>query len=286
MCVPEPARRQAGGLHPEPPIPRHRWSTTLALALAVGTATCATGVADDASAGAILFVGNSLTYVNDLPTMVSQVAKAAGGKLRVGMAAGPDLAVIDHTTGATDALARISAGRWDVVVLQQGPTPAGICRDTLVIAAMRFAPAIRRAGGRPALFLPWTRQAYTGPMDEVAESATRAARAVGGAVIPIGIAWRKALKADPTLPLYADDGYHPAPAGTLLAALTIFDRVVGGDVSAIAPDRLQGIAAGVTPARLRTLIAAAHAASREWPADPEAPAPADTTKPTPGGGPC
>jgi hypothetical protein len=265
----------------ELPIPPRRWSLTLALALLGATATCTTGAADDAPAGAILFIGNSLTYANDLPAMVRRVAEAAGGELRVGMAAGPDLALIDHTTGATDAVTRISSGRWDVVVLQQGPTPAGICRDTLVMAAMRLAPAIRRAGGRPALFLPWTRQAYTGPLDEIAESATLAARAVGGLVLPVGVAWRKALEADPSLPLYARDGYHPAPAGTLLTALTIYDRVVGGDASAIAPKALEPLPAGLTPARLRVLLTAAHAASREWPADPEMPAPPDTTRPEP-----
>jgi hypothetical protein len=268
-------------------IPPHRWSLTLALALLGATATCTTGVADDdAPAGAILFIGNSLTYANDLPATVRRVAEAAGGELRVGIAAGPDLALIDHSTGATEAVTRISSGRWDVVVLQQGPTPAGICRDTLVIAAMRLAPAIRRAGGRPAFFLPWTRQAYAGPIDEIAESATLAARAVGGLVIPVGVAWRRALAADPTLPLYAGDGYHPAPAGTLLTALTIYDRVVGGDVTAIPPESLKRTAADLTLARLRTLAVAAHAASREWPADPEVPAPADTTKVSSPGGPC
>jgi hypothetical protein len=286
MCAPGSARRQAGKPRPELPILRYRWSTAFALALAAATATCTTGVADDAPAGAILFIGNSLTYANDLPAMVRRVAEAAGGELRVGMAAGPNLAVIDHTNGGTDALAKIAGSRWDVVVLHQGPTPAGICRDTLVIAAMRLAPAIRQAGGRPALFLSWTRKAYTGPMDEVAQSATRAARAVGGVVIPIGIAWRKALEADPSLPLYADDGYHPAPAGTVLAALTTYDRLVGGDVTAIPSESLRRLGAGLSAARLGTLAVAAHAASREWPADPEAPAPADTTKLTPGGGPC
>jgi hypothetical protein len=266
---------------------RHpRWFAILALALAGGTATCATGVADDGPGDAILFIGNSLTYANDLPTIVRRVTEAAGGELRVGVAAGPNMAVIDHTPDGSDALRTIAGGRWDVVVLQQGPTPAGICRDTLVIAAMRLAPAIRKAGGRPALFLPWTRREYTGPIDGVAASATAAARAVGGLVIPIGVAWRKALEADPTLPLYADDGYHPAPAGTLLAALTTYDRIVGGDATAIAPEALQPIADGLTLARLRTLAAAAHAASREWPADPADPAPADTTKISPGGGPC
>jgi hypothetical protein len=279
-------RASSGKTLPEIPIARPRWSTVLVLVVASATATCATGVAADASGGAILFVGNSLTYVNDLPDMVRRVADAAGGGLRVEMAAGPNLALIDHTNGATDALGKISGSHWDAVVLQQGPTPAGICRDTLVIAAMRLAPAIRGAGGRPALFLPWTRRSYTGPIDEIAESATTAARAVGGVVIPAGVAWRKALQADPTLPLYGGDGYHPAPAGTLLSALTTYDRLVGHDVSTIAPELLQPIASGLTVAQLHTLTAAAHAASRDWPEDPVRPEPPDTTTVSSGGGPC
>src|SRR4030095_16058782 len=99
----------------------------------------------------------------------------------------------------------------------------------------------------------WTRQSYTGAIDEIAASATAAARAVGGLVIPIGVAWRKALQADPPLPLYGPDGYHPALAGTLLSALTTYDRVVGHDVSTIAPERLEPLDPGLTPAKTHTL---------------------------------
>ena len=67
------------------------------------------------------------------------------------------------------------------------------------------------------------------------ESATAAARAVGGALIPVGIAWKEALDVDPELPLYGSDGYHPAPAGTLLAALTVYERLFGRDVRSIRP---------------------------------------------------
>ena len=271
MCRSGPSRRHRR--HPLPGAPaippraiRPRPAAYAALAaLLVSSSTCSTSTsAEEERAGSILVIGNSLTYANDLPDMVRRVSEAAGPSVRVGMVAGPNLAVIDHTNGATDAPAEIARGHWDIVLLQQGPTPAGICRDTLVIAAMRLAPAIRAAGGRPALFLPWARRAYPQSLDWAAESATAAARAVGGAVVPIGVAWRKALDADPDLTLYADDGYHPAPAGTLLAALTVYDRVVGADVRDIAADKLRTIGStGLTADRIRTLAAAAHAASSE-----------------------
>jgi len=152
---------------------------------------------------------------------------------------------------------------------------------------MRLAPLIRSAGGRPALFLPWSRQAFPQSLDAAGESALAAARAVGGIIVPIGIAWRDALTADPTLPLYGSDGYHPAPAGTLLAALTIYDRLTGRDVRAIAPGSLPAVGqTGLRADQLRTLTTAAHAASASQPPDPTTPAVVDTTRASPGHGPC
>ena len=262
---------------------------TLAVAtlLLFGPACTAATSVNPAPPSSILFIGNSLTYTNDLPAMVERIARAAGDSVRIGTVAGPNMAVIDHTVGGSDAAAELARGPWSFVVLQQGPTPPGICRDTLVIAAMRLAPKIRDAGARPALFLPWARRAFPQSLETAGESATAAARAVGGVVVPVGIAWRKALEADPELSLYGADGYHPAPAGTLLAALTVYDRLVGRDVRNIAATELAGIpGVPLSRSRLEALTAAAHAASSELPVDPAAAAPPDTMRIAPAGGPC
>ncbi|HUR95185.1 MAG TPA: hypothetical protein VMY76_11410, partial [Gemmatimonadales bacterium] len=193
------------------------------------------------SGRSLLFIGNSLTYTNDLPAMVARVAEAAHDSVRVTMVAGPNLALIDHTDGASDAIAQIDRGGWTFVVLQQGPTPAGICRDTMVIAAMRLAPRIAAAGARAVLLAPWARRAYPRSVEWAAESAELAARSVGGVVAPVGSGWTVALKADPSLPLYGSDGYHPSPAGTLLAALTLYDRLFGWDVRQVAAEPLASL---------------------------------------------
>ena len=243
---------------------------------------------EDSSGHSLLFIGNSLTYVNDLPAVFAQVAEAAHDSVRVGMAAGPNLAVIDHTNGASDAVAKIDGSRWSFVVLQQGPTPAGMCRDTLIIAAMRLAPHITGAGARAAIFLPWARKGYPQSLDFATESVTLAARAVGGVVAPIGLAWRDARIEDPAIPLYGPDGYHPAPAGTLLAALTLYDRLLGRDVRGIPVESLRKIqaAAALQSSQIEALAAAAHQASTRLPADPPTPASADTTHVSTTGGPC
>src|SRR3954468_23074930 len=70
----------------------------------------------------VLFIGNSLTYTNDLPGTVAQIAALAGDTIRTRTVAAPDLALIDHVNGASDAVSVIKGERWNFVVLQQGPS--------------------------------------------------------------------------------------------------------------------------------------------------------------------
>src|SRR3954464_1961191 len=71
----------------------------------------------------ILFIGNSLTYTNDLPGTLSALAHEAGDTIAVRSVANPNFAVIDHALGGSDAVAAIQHESWNYVVLQQGPTP-------------------------------------------------------------------------------------------------------------------------------------------------------------------
>src|SRR4051812_12588852 len=66
----------------------------------------------------VLFIGNSLTYTNDLPASVGQLASVAGDSFEVESVALPDLALIDHVNGQSNALQVIRSGRWNYVVLQ------------------------------------------------------------------------------------------------------------------------------------------------------------------------
>ena len=251
-----------------------------ALALAGGCFGSPAG--PDGGSARVLFIGNSLTYVNDLPGTVAAVARAAGDSLVVGSVAGPNLALIDHLDGATEAPAVIGRGGWSHVVLQQGPTPAGICRDTLVLAAGGLGQLIRQQGGRPLLLMTWVNQRRPGMLDETYSSHRAAADAAHGAVIPAGYAWNKALTVRPDLPLYGTDGYHPAPVGTLLTALVVYEAISGHDARAIDPAALRGAVALTLDAPTVSLLeAAAHAA-----AAPRDTVPAGPLPPGAGQGPC
>jgi hypothetical protein len=176
-----------------------------------------------ASAGAtcVLFVGNSLTEANALPAMVAQLvpldvdARVVGG-----------YALEDHwrTTDVADVIAN---GRYDVVVLQQGPSSLPESRVNLTEWSKTFADAIRAAGGKPALFTVWPESWRRSAFDAVIYSYRAAAREAGGVLLPAGAAWKSVLRTNPKIALYGRDGFHPTRAGTYLAALTIAGGLTG-----------------------------------------------------------
>src|SRR5205823_4693251 len=58
-------------------------------------------------------------------------------------------------------------------------------------------------------------------------------------VAPVGLAWGATEPRLPTLDLYIDDGSHPAPAGSYLAALVIYSTLTGRSPSG-APAVIKG----------------------------------------------
>lgn len=254
-------------------MPRSRATRALCLVGAgiVAVASCRSGApAGLASARAhthrVLFVGNSLTYFNDLPGTLAALGRAAGDTIVVASVTRPGYALIDHLVAptASGALDSIRGARWDYVVLQQGPTSRLVDRDSLVLVARQLAPVIRSAGARPALYMVWPTERDSANFDRVRESFRSAACAVDGELWPVGSAWRAARRADPSVPLYGPDRFHPSPLGTYLAALVMYERITGRDARLLAPRAVvDGVPLSATPATVGLLQRAAHAANAD-----------------------
>lgn len=242
--------------------------TCLAMALLTGAGACQDGTAPDDRGAAslkVLFIGNSLTYYNDLPGTVAGIATAAGDTIRVAMVAKPGYALIDHLTTGGEAEAAIRGDRWDFVVLQQGPTTLPVNRDSLILWTRMFDPIIRSAGARPALYMVWPPAGQAGGFVAVRTSFQMAAASVNGVFLPAGAAWQDAWRRDAALGLYGPDGFHPSPLGTYLAALTIYERLTGHDARALPPYAfVNGAALAVPEATVRLLQQAAHQANLDY----------------------
>lgn len=185
----------------------------------------------------VLFIGNSLTYTNDLPDIVAQLAADDTVPIITGSVAYPNYSLDDHLAQG-DAVQRIQSARWDVVVLQQGPSALPESRVALVAATRDFAPIIHDANAKVALFGVWPSSDRMSAFDSVTASYRNAADAVGGEFYPAGLAWTFAWERNPALPLFGPDGFHPSPMGSLLAALVIYRGLTGHALLDI-PDHLR-----------------------------------------------
>jgi hypothetical protein len=182
----------------------------------------------------ILFIGNSLTYTNNLPLMVRALADSAGAPPpQVDESTLPNFSLTDHLSEGT-AARLIHSECWDYVVLQQGPSSLGDSRTQLLDAVRRFARVIREQGAVPAMFSVWPSADRFADFPRAIESYRMAAESVDGVMLPAATAWLEAWERDPELDLYSD-GLHPSRQGSYVAALVIVGRLYGVDPRSLPP---------------------------------------------------
>jgi len=183
----------------------------------------------------VLFMGNSLTYSNDLPAMVQTIAEAAGHTLVFATVARPNFSLEDHWNASGPEA--VSTAAADFVVMQQGPSSLPENQDYLRRWTERFAPLIRESGARPALFMVWPDDSRIFAFDAVRDGYLAAAVAVDGLFIPAGEAWRSLLDGGgPSV--YGPDGFHPSRFGSQVAALMIFRALFDEPVTGL-PARME-----------------------------------------------
>jgi hypothetical protein len=197
-----------------------------ALSLGCTSDPVSTGNGEQDPGEGVLFIGSSLTYVNDLPGILEALADSAGGeRIPTSMVAYGGFALVDHwnTGGSRSEIAR---GGWDYVVLQQGPSAAQINRDSLRLLTGWFSEEIEAVDARPALYSVWPSRERTQDFERAIESYTLAADDVDGLLLPVASAWLAVWNRDPNVELYSFDGVHPTPAASYLAALVMYARIL------------------------------------------------------------
>jgi hypothetical protein len=185
----------------------------------------------------ILFIGNSYTTRNQLPRLLVDLAATAEQPTQVEVetifAGGASLRRHWNAGTAQKALA---TSTWDYVVLQEQSTLPVKNRGRYHENVRLFAPEIARRGARIALYLTWSRQSVPQTQDMITRAVEDIAAEIEALVVPVGPAWHAAMRADPALPLYTEDGSHPTAGGSYLAACVFLvalfgERPIGFSVS-------------------------------------------------------
>lgn len=169
----------------------------------------------------ILFVGNSLTYTNDIPALVAELGKADSIRIEYKTMAQPDYGLDDHLAeGAVQQ--EIRKGRYDFVVVQQGPSALPESQALLKSAVQKYKALCDKVKSKLALYMVWPSKLRLFDLDNVIYSYHNAANKHNVIVCAAGLAWKKTWAADPGISLYGTDGFHPDLAGSLLAAMVIY----------------------------------------------------------------
>jgi hypothetical protein len=199
----------------------------------------------------VLLIGNSYTYFNNLPRMLERLARADGPGRRVvvEMIAEGGATLQDHWERGKAAKA-IRGGGWDFVVLQEQSTlgvtylvdgqPRITDADKYFQYARRLDAVIRKSGARTVLFGFWAREnAPEEDWNALAYFHRQLGKELGATVAPVGLAWHAIRQRERGIRLYQDDRSHPEPAGSYLAACTLYAACFGSP-PADPPPRISG----------------------------------------------
>lgn len=222
---------------------------------------------------AILFLGNSMTYFNDLPTVFLNLSQSGGfepevyelteGSYRLEYFA-------DETdevgAQACDALKNYD---WDYVILQEQSGVSTIqAEENMYPAARTLDSMIREAKGESVFLMTWAyKEGFSFDLlglelkntreemqTQMAQNYMNIANELDALLAPAGIAFMRCASHYPEIELWDEDGNHPSPAGTYLAACVLYQVLYDqspseldytADLDGQTASKLQLVAAGI-----------------------------------------
>lgn len=188
----------------------------------------------------VLFIGNSYTYVNDLPTEFSNLTTSMGDEVTFDSKTNGGFTFQNHLVDPLTH-SKIQSKPWDFVVIQgQSQEPSF---STAQVNSSTLPPAVSLADSvynnrycsQTLYFMTWGRQVGDPQWDSIntfdkmngrlRNAYVRISDSAQASVAPVGIAWKYVRDNYPTINLYSGDGSHPSVAGTYLAACTFYSSV-------------------------------------------------------------
>lgn len=216
----------------------------------------------------VLFIGNSYTAVNSLPTLFQHIATSAGYTTPIVDSSTPGGETLAGHLKDTNTLKLIDSGApdgrpWDVVVLQEQSETTAVAAvspyvDQLFVSGVRGLYQRIKAHDPKAvvvLYETWSRDPAlfaAGKVDtsfdgasaqemqqRIRQSYQNAATSAAGAgnlplpIAPVGDMWEQDARSSTPVPLYSSDGSHPNSAGSYLAGLVIFSTIYQTSVAKV-----------------------------------------------------
>lgn len=191
----------------------------------------------------ILFLGNSYTFNNDLPSLFKEISTKSNKGLSMEIKAfTPGGAKLEDHINSSFTMDIIGNGSWDIVVMQGHSLEPLKNPSAFTETATELIRIAKESGADVYLFETWSRAAghsvYSeawsgGNPDSMQEKLSMKYREIaqksGVTVIPIGSTWQSFMRENQDMELYSNDGSHPTHIGSYLTACTIYSYIFNED---------------------------------------------------------
>ncbi|MBR4199498.1 MAG: T9SS type A sorting domain-containing protein [Bacteroidales bacterium] len=195
----------------------------------------------------VLFIGNSYTDVNNLPSLIQQMGYSTGDTMRYQSNTPGGCTFMQHCTNTSMTL--ICQGGWDFVVLQeqsQYPSfPDSQIQRECLPYAKRLVDSIyaNNPCAEPLFYMTWGRKygdtlnspyfpplgTYNGMDSLLALRYMIMKEDNDASVSPVGKVWHYIRDSFPSIELYQADESHPSMAGSYAAACSFYAVLFGKD---------------------------------------------------------
>ncbi len=184
---------------------------------------------DDDDTMDVLFIGNSMTYYNNLAKVVKGIAGLKGHTINCTAATNGGQNLIYQSTAA-NVLAAVQNGNYDVVILQD--IVGGFDADKLQQGAEAMVSVVKQyhPNAQIIFYEPWpTKDTISGQnslLPYFTGNYIKTAKSLNAKLAPAGEAFYE-LYTDHGLDYYCTDNKHPQPLGTFTSASTIYYTLFG-----------------------------------------------------------
>ncbi len=174
---------------------------------------------------AILFIGNSLTYYNNLPKLVVNYAFSNKGiNIKTEMIAHPNYAIEDHWRDGK-IQKQISSKSFDYVIIQQGPSSQKLGKNMLIEYGKKLNVICKENNAKLCYFMVWPSIHYYQTFDKVIENHAYAAKINNSLLLSVGTHWKNFMDEHNDYSFYGSDGFHPSVKGSKEAAKIIVETM-------------------------------------------------------------
>lgn len=175
----------------------------------------------------ILFVGNSHTFFNDMVHTFARLWEVGTGEsITPFVLCHPGMGFDYHVKEYFEVRYNLLYGGFDYAVFQQKAHPfAGTDKD--FADGVKLAELAKAGKVTPVFSLTWAEQRAPEHQAVMNDFHDRLCAETGAQLSPVGRVWQEALRLDPALPLFWQDGEHASVYGDYLIAATHYRHFSG-----------------------------------------------------------